>query len=121
MTDAALLVDGTEGDDEIAKNYRYRLVNRLLPRVVCNISGTSATHADRVQIQKFLRSLEDKKRRDGLLRDLERAIGEELLTRDPNLGSSHEEALARAGVWVDAPKQPSTRNHWSAKRALRRF
>jgi hypothetical protein len=60
-----------------------------------------------VLIEKFLRSLEDKKRRDRILRDLEQAIGAELLTRNPNLGSNHEEALVRAGMWVDAPKQPS--------------
>jgi hypothetical protein len=107
MTDATLLVDGADGEDEITKSYRYRLVNRLLPRLVYSISGTSATHADRVLIRDFLRSLEDGQRRDGLIRDLEQAFGEELLTRNPKLGSSHAEAVARAGMWVDAPKPPS--------------
>lgn len=106
MTDATLLVDGVAGEDEITKNYRYRIVNRLLPREILSISGTSATHADRVLTHDFLTTLEDKQLRDNLISDLERAIGEELLVRNPNLGSGHAEALARAGVWIDAPKPP---------------
>jgi uncharacterized protein len=106
MTDASLLVEGADGEDEITKDYRYRLVNRLLPREVYSISGPSATHADGVLIQDFLITVHDGKRRDGLIRNLEQAIGEELLKLNPNFGSSPAEATARAGMWVDAPKPP---------------
>ena len=35
-----------------------------------------------------------------------RAFGEELIKLKPDLGSDYADALARAGVWVDAPKAP---------------
>jgi uncharacterized protein len=106
MTDSTLWLEGSDGDDEIAKNYQYRLINRLLPREVYSISGPSATHAERLLIQDFLIDLHDRQHRDALIGDLERAIGEELLKLDPSLGSTGVEAAARAGVWVDAPKPP---------------
>jgi HD superfamily phosphohydrolase len=106
MTDAALWGGGADGDDEISKSYKYRLVNRLLPREVYSISGPSATHAEGVLIQDFLIDLHDRQRRDGIIRELEQTIGDELLKIDSSLGSSSAEATARAGVWVDAPKPP---------------
>lgn len=106
MTDSNLWLAGSDKDDEIAKNYQYRLVNRLLPREVYSISGPSATHAERLLIQDFLIDLHDRRRREALISGLEQAIGEELLKLDSRLGASPVEAAARAGVWVDAPKPP---------------
>jgi hypothetical protein len=47
--------------------------------------------------------------------------------RDPFFKISYQElgrdwaALAEEAEWLDSRQLPSTRNHWSAKRALRRF
>src|SRR5262249_21305248 len=106
MTDASLQVEGGAGDDEITKSYKYRLVNRLLPREVYSISGPSATHAQGVLIHDFLIDLQDPQQRDRLILDLEQSIGKELRKTDSRLGSTPAEATARAGVWVDAPKPP---------------
>lgn len=106
MTDSTLHVLENDGYDDIAKNYRYRLVNRLLPREVYSISGPSATHAEGMLIQEFLIDLRDRTQREGLITDLERTIGEELQRIDRNVGATPEEAVARAGIWVDAPKPP---------------
>jgi len=106
MTDATLYLEADDEDDEITRNYRYRLVNRVLPREVYSISGPSATHAEGLLIQDFLIDLHDRQRRDGLILELENKIGQELLKLDSTLGTTPAEATARAGVWVDAPKPP---------------
>jgi HD superfamily phosphohydrolase len=105
MTDAALQ-SGDDGDDDIANEYQYRLMNRLLPREVYSISGPSATHAEGVLIQDFLTELHDRRLRKTLIDDLERLIGDELIKMDSALGPTPSEAAARAGIWVDAPKPP---------------
>jgi len=105
MTDAALQFEES-GHDEITRDYQYRLQNRLLPREIYSISGPSATHAEGLLIQDFLIDLHDRERRQKLIDDLEQCIGRELLKIDSSLGSSAAEAIARAGVWVDAPKPP---------------
>lgn len=105
MTDSSLYHSITNGlEDELADMYAYRLVNRLVPREVYNISGPSATHAQKEMMREFLLDLHD--RREEIVGDLEQAIGEELLKLKPELGKSAAEAAARAGVWVDAPKPP---------------
>lgn len=107
MTDASLRHAVTaDADDEIVKDYAYRLVNRLVPREVYSISSPSATHAEGLLIQDFLIDLHDRKRRDDLIRALEQAIGEELVKLEPALGPVAAQAAARAGVWVDAPTPP---------------
>jgi uncharacterized protein len=105
-TDASLHVEESDTDDEISKTYRYKIVNRLLPREVYSISGPSATHAEGVLIQDFLIDLHDRQLREDLIQKLENAIGEEMLKVDAALGRTPQEAAARAGVWVDAPKPP---------------
>lgn len=106
MTDASLYGEADDKDDEVGKNYRYRLINRLLPREVYSISGPSATHAEGVLIEDFLMDLHDRELRFEIINNLERAIGEELLKLDSKFAATAEEAMARAGVWVDAPKPP---------------
>jgi uncharacterized protein len=107
MTDASLAQIGTErGADAIVKDYRYRLINRLLPREVYSIGSPSATHAASQMVKDFLLLLHDRKKAKKAIADLETAIGEELIAADSNLGATPREALARAGVWVDAPSSP---------------
>jgi HD superfamily phosphohydrolase len=103
MTDSCLLHSIADSiDDNIVKQYLYRLSNRLVPREVYNIHGRSATHARQEIYNKLLLG----EQRDKLIQDLERAIGEELIKIQSNLGSDPVDALALAGVWVDAPKPP---------------
>lgn len=107
MTDAWLRHSlGDEINDDLANEYEYRLINRLIPREVYNISGPSATHAQRVMIEDFLIDLHDRERRAGVISSLEQAIGEELVKLRPELGPDPVMAAALAGVWVDAPKPP---------------
>ena len=87
-------------------SYLYRLQNRLLPREVYGLGGDVATHAERPLLTDFLTSLQDKEARAGLVADIERAIGEELLIIDSALGPAPQDALLSAGVWLDVPKTP---------------
>jgi HD superfamily phosphohydrolase len=106
MTDTAL--DGPEftatGDPTI-ENYRYRVQNRLLPRVVYSIGG-ALTHAEGDLVRAFLTSLQDKEKRDGIIEHFQLVIGEGLLEQDPKFANSASEAVLKAGAWLDVPKAP---------------
>lgn len=107
MTDASLShMAATETTDKITKNCAYRLVNRLLPREVYRISGSSATHAAGDMIKVFLRDFYDREARTKTIAKLEQAIGEELIKAETTLGTDVANVLAQTGVWVDAPKPP---------------
>lgn len=110
MTDSSLRSDILADGDEVVKDYTYRLINRLVPREVYSISAPSATHASGEVLQEFLLDLHDRKRRDTVIASLEEAIGVELVKLCPNLGPDPAGAIARAGVWVDAPKPPQFEN-----------
>lgn len=108
MTDAALYhMPATKKSDPIADDCAYRLVNRLLPREVYSIGATSSTHADGELVKDFMLHIHEREVRDQLITDLETAIGEELVKAQPDLGPDIADALANAGVWVDAPKPPN--------------
>jgi HD superfamily phosphohydrolase len=107
MTDTALRqIANSETEDDIVKEYAYRVANRYLPREVYAISGPSATYAAGMIIRDFLLKLNDQRVREQTLSELETAIGEELVKLQPGLGPDASDALAHAGVWVDAPKPP---------------
>jgi len=106
MTDTALdAPEFTETSDGTIESYRYRVQNRLLPRVVYSMGG-ALTHAEGDLIRAFLTSLQDKEKRDRIIGDFERVIGEELLGQDPQFACSALEAVLKAGVWLDVPKAP---------------
>lgn len=107
MTDASLIGDSTaDADDQIISDYTYRIINRLVPRELYSIGGPPPTHAEGELIGEFLLDIQERKERNRLVGDLERAIGEELVKLDQDLGPDPIEATAQAGVWVDAPKPP---------------
>lgn len=107
MTDASLRhMAATKTTDIIANDCAYRLVNRLLPREVYSISASSATHAADEMVKAFMRRFHERKAREQVIADLEQAIGEELIKIQPAIGPDVADALAQAGVWVDAPKPP---------------
>lgn len=108
MTDTALdAAEFVKGDAEhsFISEYRYRVQNRLLPRVVFKIGG-ALSHADGDLVRSFLTSLQDKEKRNSLIRKFELAIAKNILATKPDFASSEEEALFKAGAWLDVPKTP---------------
>jgi HD superfamily phosphohydrolase len=108
-TDSCLFsaLDNSLGD-AVVTDYSYRIVNRLLPREVYALSGTDGSHADALLLRNYLIDLQKREKRDTLIREFERAIGEELRLLRPELAErSWEEALLTAGVWFDVPKPPT--------------
>jgi HD superfamily phosphohydrolase len=110
MTDSCLRSNVFGDGDAIVSDYRYRLANRLVAREVYSISAPSATHAAGELLQEFLLDLHDRKRRDAVIATLEEAIGTELIKLNADLGPEPANAVAHAGVWVDAPKPPQFEN-----------
>ncbi len=109
LTDSALFAPGLGQDssDSAIEQYRYRTTNRLLPREVYGICGGSyASHAEEPLLKTFLVDLQDSQSGETKIQEMERAIGEELLSIDNNIGQTAEEALVNAGVWFDVPKPP---------------
>lgn len=106
MSDASLRGELTALPDDTVQTYSYRIVNRLLAREVYGIKGPAATHAEAVIVGDFLADLQDRERRETVTRELETAIADQLIKLDSSLGSDRDLALARTGVWVDAPKPP---------------
>jgi uncharacterized protein len=107
MSDSAL--DGKEfieSDDPLIAQYSYRIQNRLLPRQVYRLSAAATADNDGARLKNFFTQVEDKAQRAARIASLEAEIGNQLLQRNANLGSSAEEALLTAGVWVDVPKVP---------------
>lgn len=99
------------GVDSLASSYSdvadtsYRLVNRILPRVVYQLSS-AVSHAEGQLVQEFFLMLKERAKRKKLVEQLEASIGEHLLKLDSDLGKSPADALWKTGVWVDAPKPP---------------
>ncbi len=92
-----------EGD---ISDISYRIVNRLLPREVYRFSP-AVSHSGGELIKEFFLMLRERDKRAGLVADLERAFGEELVQVDSRLaGKASAEALWIAGAWVDVPKPP---------------
>jgi len=106
MSDASLRHELASRGEALGDEYAYRIINRLIPREIFAISGPSASHAQAPIVKDFIADLQDRTRRERVITALEAAIGEELLRRMPCLGDSADQALAKAGVWVDAPKPP---------------
>ena len=89
----------------------YRLLNRLLPRVVYEISPTAEEPHDAL-LADFFWTLEDDDARVKVLQELDVMVGTELLSRRSELrqGSGDPDpkaACRRAGVWFDVPWVPT--------------
>jgi HD superfamily phosphohydrolase len=91
-------------DADIAK-YTYRLANRLIPREVYRLSP-AFSHAEGRLIKDFFTLLEDREKRQEIMKELHKAIGMNLCKGNPALGNEATQALWNAGVWVDVPKVP---------------
>jgi uncharacterized protein len=108
LDDASLYGDRFLGsDDEEVSEISYRLVNRLLPRVVYEISPSAEEPHDAL-LADFLWTLEDDDARPKVLHELDMTVGTDLLARGIELrdGSADldpKAACRRAGVWFDVP------------------
>ena len=79
MTDTALdTPEFLENEHPTIADYRYRVQNRLLPRVVFSIGGT-LTHAEG-DLVSSLTELQDKQKRSSLIDKFETALGQAILT-----------------------------------------
>ena len=86
----------------------YRLVNRLLPRVVYEISPTTEEPHD-TYLTDFFSKLEDDDAKTEVLDKLDAAVGTELIRRRSDLKAEPDvkSACRRAGVWFDVPWVPT--------------
>jgi len=106
FTDASILGrDFLSSPSRDIKETSYRLNFRILPREVYRFSS-AVSHAEGKLVKRLFRRLKERGKRVSIVRDLDQAIGEELLLLEPSLGNSWADALWKTGVWIDAPKPP---------------
>ena len=110
MTDSALDGPIFNESDGILPEYCRRIRERLLPREVCSFVAKGSSHAEGALVADFISQLMDKVRRSDTIRKFEDAMGVELLNLDKKLGTSSDDALLNAGVWLDVPKPPKFEN-----------
>ena len=108
MTDSTHRSDNfCSSSDLWLSNYKYRLINRLLPREVYRIGGAIASASDdRAIIADFIYKLQDPDYSDKIITEIEQKIGEQLIATNSSLGITPQQALESAGVWFDVPKIP---------------
>ncbi len=108
MSDAAIGGDlAAEPTDAVLQQYLYRIRNRVLPREVYGINGSVPSHAERALVTNFLTALQDKANRERIVDEVQRNIGEELLNMRAGMAANADEALVKAGVWLDVPRPPT--------------
>jgi uncharacterized protein len=93
---------------EEVRNASYRLINRLLPRVVYEISPVAQEPHD-TYLTDFFSRLEDDDAKADVLNQLDTMVGNELIRRRKELAgdSDPKSACRRAGVWFDVPWIPT--------------
>jgi HD superfamily phosphohydrolase len=106
ITDHALDGDAFRLPDADISEYRDRVAYRLLPREVVGFTS-NVDHQESSKLKNFLSELAKKEKTSSLIEQYEAALGKELLRLKPALGSTPEEALTKAGVWLDVPKPPT--------------
>jgi len=116
-TDSDLHSQGRRSEsDPVLKLYSGRLATRVLPREIYRLSPSAASPAAAELLGDYLRKLRDTVAGEKTRRTLEEAIGRKLLLAHADPNSQHQkdvsgaanwqEALMKAGTWVDVPKAP---------------
>jgi HD superfamily phosphohydrolase len=105
MTDHSLNQDIFELHEPDMDGYRERVMTRLLPRVVVSFTPRTACPDDG-KLSAFMSELQKPEKSSQLRAAFESALAERLMQLSPDLGLDREAALAKAGVWFDAPKPP---------------
>ncbi len=108
MTDHALDGPVFRLDDADISEYRERVVDRLLPRQVVGLTA-HVPHKESAKLSKFLSDLLQKEKTQQLIQQFEALLAEELMRMMPDLASTPEAAITKAGVWLDVPKPPDFR------------
>jgi len=100
---------GTEflqSSDPDIKALSYRLLCRLIPRVVYEfVSSPSGLEAR--QLSDFFSRLGDPGTKKTVMDSVEQEMGRELVIRKPALGTDPALACLRAGAWLDVPSLPT--------------
>lgn len=95
-----------ESPDPDTREFSYRLLNRLLPRVVYEVvSSPSGTEAK--LLGDFFSKLGDSGTKAKVLEMVEEVMGQELFKLRSELGSEPKLACMRAGAWLDVPSLPT--------------
>jgi HD superfamily phosphohydrolase len=106
MTDHVLDGNIFSLPDRDIREYRGRLVNRVLPREVVGFTS-NVDHPESAKLSRFMSDVLKKEKKDELVAQFEAAMGEELMKLLPDLESTAEAILARTGTWFDVPKPPT--------------
>jgi HD superfamily phosphohydrolase len=105
MSDHVLDSDIFELGESDIKEYRRRVVNRLLPREVVGLTS-SIDHPESAKLSSFMSDLLKKEKLQSCKDRFESALAKRLIEVRPELGQLPESALTQAGVWFDVPKAP---------------
>jgi uncharacterized protein len=92
-------------DPDISKS-SYRLLNRLLPRVVYEIVSSPSGTEEKL-LGDFFSKLGDSGTKSKILETVEAIMGEELTKLKNELGPDPRLACIRAGAWLDVPSLPT--------------
>ncbi len=84
----------------------YRLVNRLIPRVVYEIVS-SPSGVETTLLGDFFSKLGDPGSKSAVLKKVEAVMGSELSKLRPELGADPQVACLKAGAWLDVPSLPT--------------
>jgi len=105
MTDQSLESSLLNLPEPDIAEYKNRVATRLLPRVAFNFTPRTMC-PEEGKLSNFLSQLQKPERIKSLSEAFEKALAQHLLSLRPDLGTTSKAALARAGVWFDAPKPP---------------
>jgi HD superfamily phosphohydrolase len=104
-------------DDASIADYSKRICERLLPREVYGFVASKFSHAEGGLLSEFITVLLDKNppkkglsKRNETISRFHRVLGENLVRLYPDSWKTPEEALRKAGAWLDAPKPPKFEN-----------
>jgi HD superfamily phosphohydrolase len=86
--------------------FSYRLLNRLIPRVVYEIVS-SPSGVEAKLLGDFFSKLGDPGTKGATLGKVEEVMGRELSKQRSELGPDPKTACARAGAWFDVPSLPT--------------
>ncbi len=95
-----------ESPDPDIRRSSYRLLNRLLPRVVYEIVSSPSGTEEKL-LGDFFSKLGDSKTKAKILETVAATMGEELAKLRNELGSDPMIACMRAGAWLDVPSLPT--------------
>lgn len=105
--DAALHGDEfLRSPDSDIRDFSYRLLNRLLPRVVYEIVSSPSGIESKL-LGDFFSKLGDPGTRTKEIEKVEEAMGVELIKARNDLGPEARLACVRAGAWLDVPSLPT--------------